>query len=309
MRDIILSQNTTAQSIGFDEINGWFYVPQIIQDNVQLPDEPAPVPYATRLANGDCAINRLSLDGTVDSVMYVRGSGHGVSAAVNSDGRLWLDADASGSGFARALSLTAFQPGAVLDSDNLEIFRPFGPPSGSHGLSCSIDLKHGLFAVRRTFPDPSDGRRHYLYRLQDAQMGNFDNVLHTIDQAANQPPDTPGAIGTSQGFCTFGDFMYSLEGSATEYNTYISRLSWLTGMTEQKVFIGVMSDLKIREPEGITVYRKDLNNELDDQLVFGLDSGVDNGKIYNLAYIPRFAPIAVPNSFGRSTYGSGGYGQ
>lgn len=311
MRGIVLSQNTTAQSLGVDEVNGWMYVPQIIQDGVQLPGEPSPVPYAQRLAAGDCAINRLTLDGVLDSWMYVLGSGHGVTAAVNGNGQLWIDADASGSGFARALSLITYIPGQVLQSSATQIFRPFGPAGGSHGLSGMIDLAHGKFAVRRTFPDPGDGRRYYLYNLAEFQGQNFSNVLATVDQAANQPPETPGAIGTFQGSCTYGDYFYSLEGDGNANNTYISRLNWFTGATEQKVFIGVMSDLgPVREPEGITVSRNNTPSDpLDDKLIFGLDSGTDNAKVYNLAYIPVIKPTALPDTFGRGTYGSGGYGQ
>lgn len=308
MRNIALSQNTVAQSLVFD--NMYMYVCQIIQDGVQLPDEPGPVPFSQREDDGDIAINRLSQTGVLDAVMYVRGAGHGAGIAIQSDGLLWIDADASGSGFARALGRVTFQPGAVLDSlTGTEIFRPFGPPAGSHGLSVSIDNVNNLMAVRRTYPDPDvDGRRYYLYDLNRATGGDFSEVLYTVDQMANQPPNTPGAIGTFQGFTTLGNYFYTIEGNPSENNAYISRLNWIDSGTEQNVLQLVMSDLTHREPEGLTIWNPD-GNLTTAKMVFGFASGTDNARLYNLAYIPVVKTIPPPETFGHGGYGEGGYGQ
>lgn len=287
MRDITLSEVTVAQSIDFDYVNQWMYVGQVIQDGRQFPDEPAPVPFATREANGDMSISRLRMDGTLESNMYIRGAGHGTSVAVAPDGRLWTDADSSGSGFARAIALITYEPGAIRDSDSLAtLYRPFGPPSGSHGLSVSVDQRFGKMCIRRTFPDPGNGRRHYLFNLNDTMQGNFTNILHEVDQPANQPPDTPGGIGTSQGMCTYGDYFYSLEGNPEANNTYISRLNWQTGQTEQKVHqVEIFDDITYREPEGLTV-QSIPGNPGANKLVFGFASGSAGARKYNLAYIP-----------------------
>lgn len=287
MRDILLSEVTVAQSIDFDPVNNWIYVGQVIQGGRQFPGEPAPVPFATREANGDTCISRLNMDGSLESRMYVLGSGHGTSVAVAPDGRLWIGADSSDSGFARAIALVTYTPETVNNSASLgTIYRPFGPASGSHGLSVSVDQRFGRMCVRRTFPDPGDGRRHYLYRLSDTMAGNFSNVLFEVDQAANQPPDTPGAIGTSQGMCTYGDYLYSLEGNPEANNTYISRLSWRTNQTEQKVHqVAIFNDITYREPEGLTVQNIP-GNPGANKLVFGFASGLSGDRRYNIADIP-----------------------
>jgi hypothetical protein len=310
MRNIVLSQNTVAQSIAFDT-DGNMYIPQVIQDNVQLADEPAPVPYATRLANGDLAINRLSPSGVLNAQMYLRNAGHGGGSGIGSEpgtGKIWLDGDSSGSGFARALSRVTFANGAILDSPNgsgVETFRPFGSASGSHGLACCIDSINQKFAIRRTFPDPGNGRRYYLYDLRDASNGVFNNVLHQVDQAANQYPSSSGNIGTFQGFQSLGNFLYTIEGDPLSSNTYISCLDWRTGVTVQRQFINAMSDLYYREPEGLAIQ----TIAGVSKLVFGFSSGTDNGRNYNLAYIPVVKPFAANGTFGRDGYGTGGYGQ
>lgn len=309
MRNITLSQNTVAQSLVFDST--YIYICQLIQDGVQLPDEPAPVPFSQREDDGDIAINRLFLDGSLDAVMYVRGAGHGAGVAVQSDGLLWIDADASGSGFARALGRVAFQAGVVLDSlTGTEIFRPFGPSSGSHGLSVSIDNTNGLMAVRRTFPDPDvGGRRYYLFDLNRAIAGDFSEILYEVDQPANVIPSEPGVIGTFQGFTTLGNYFYTIEGNPQpDNNTYISRLNWLDGATEQRVHQTVMSDLVHREPEGLTIWNPD-DNLATAKLVLGFASGTDNARLYNLAYIPVVKIIPSPGTFGHGGYGEGGYGR
>jgi len=282
------------------------FVPQIIEAGRQFPGEPAPVPFAQRSLQGDIAINRLdATTGQLLDFQYLLGAGHGTSAAVAPDGRLWTDADASSSGFARALCLLNYTPGAITQSSTTNIVRPFGP--GTHGMSCAIDILHNRFVVRQTFPDPGDGRRHTLFALDDAMNLYFGRPLAVINQAANQPPNTPGAIGTAQGMTTYGDYMYSYEGDIDLNNTYLSRLNWSTGATEQKVFVGVMSDITPREPEGLAVQQ--LANPVDNKLVFGLSGGTDGAKKYNLAYIPTIAPIALPGEFGRGGYGTGGYGE
>lgn len=311
LRTITLSQNTVAQSIAYDQ--NWMYICQIIQDGVQLPGEPAPVPFSQRENNGDIAINRVAFNGSVDSVMYVRGSGHGAGIGVEpGSGLLWIDADASGSGFARAIGRIAFQPNAVYDSlVNVEIFRPFGPASQSHGLAVSIDQTNKKLAVRRTFPDPDNGfgRRHYLYDLSRAIAGDFTQPLAVIDQEANHTDSAPGTIGTFQGWVTFGNYFYSIEGNPNTPNSYISRTSWLTGTQESRVYLGIFSDLNYREPEGLAIQIPDPLNFNTYRMVFGFASGTDNARKYNLGFFPVIPPVATAGTFGRDGYGSGGFGQ
>lgn len=286
MRDIVLSEVTVAQSIDFDMTNNWIYVGQVIEGGRQFPGEPAPVPHSQREDQGDMSITRLNLDGTFDSNMYILGAGHGTTVAVAPDGRLWTCADSSGSGFARAISLITYAPGTVNRSEDLPTFRPFGPSSQSHGLSVSVDIRFNKMCIRRTFPDPGDGRRHYLYNLDDCMAGDFSKVLRTVDQAANQPPGTPGAIGTAQGMCTYGDYLYTLEGNPEANNTYISRINWFNNVTEQKVHqVDIFNDITYREPEGITV-QNFAGTPNQNKLVFGFASGGSGDRKYNLAYIP-----------------------
>lgn len=287
MRNITLSETTVAQSLDFDQPNQWMYVGQIIQGGRQLAGEPAPVSDVDRVNNGDISINRLNMDGTLDSNMYIRGAGHGTSVAVAPDGRLWIDADSSSSGFARAVSLITFQPGVTTDSNLLAIYRPFGPASGSHGLSIYTDLRFGKVMIRRSYPegDPN-ARRYYLYHLDAVMLGDFSTPLFQVDQPANQPPDTPGGITTFQGGTTYGDYLYSLEGDPNISNTYISRLRWDTGVTESKVLQAtIFDDITYREPEGMSLQNFPGNHNAN-KLVFGFASGPGGGRKYNLAFIP-----------------------
>lgn len=304
---LTLTQNTSPQAVAFDA-TGYVYVTQVIQDGVQLPGEGAPVPYATRESSGDIAINRLAWDGTAAGVMYVRGAGHGAGIAVEpGSNRLWIDADASGSGFARALSRVTFTDAAVLDSDDTELFRPFGAASVSHGLSCSIDPYLRRFSIRRTFPDPDDGhgRRYYLYDLDAAMAGDFTAPLATVDQRANDGV-TANSIGTFQGHQTYGEYVYAIDGDPNGRNTYITAVNWSTGTTERRQYISALPGLQYREPEGLAVWAPDGSR----RLAFGFSGGTDNARTYSLLYLPaaRTTSLAA-GTYGEGGYGEGGYGQ
>lgn len=308
---MITSQGTSMQAVGFDGL-GYFYVTQLIKGGVQFPDEPAPLTFAQRRSSGDFAINKYTLDGNLIDVMYVRGAGHGVTLAFERNtNRIWIDADASSSGFGRALARITFTSGAVLDSlVNTEVFRPFGPASGSHGVSASIDPVFGKFSIRRTFPDPDNGfdRRYYLYELSDAVQGIFSRPLATVDQRANDGV-TPDSIGTFQGHQSYDKFFYTLDGDPLANNIYITSLSWDTGETIDRQFISDRQDLYYREPEGITLWAESMSPNDIHKLVFGIAYDTDNDRKYTTQYIPtRRVNIGAPGTYGIGGYGEGGFG-
>ncbi|MFE4863270.1 hypothetical protein, partial [Streptomyces sp. NPDC056670] len=256
---VLTSQATVVQAFAVDPVGGHMYASQIMQAGIQLPGESAPVPWETREAAGDIAITQMSLaTNQVLGVMYITGAGHGAGLGVEraADGTwLWCDADTSGSGFARAIGRVKFQNGAVLAGKTIPLYRPFGAASGSHGLSCAIDPTYNRIMVRRTYPDPGNGRRHYLYDLTAFKAGNF-TPLAIVDQEANSTSPDGRSIGTYQGGGTWGNYLYSLEGNPKLNNSYLTSLDWRTGQVVQRALITTHMDLEPvqREPEAIAIW-------------------------------------------------------
>lgn len=303
---VYTSQNTVVQAMGLDVNSNVVYTAQIIQDGVQLPDEPAPVPYTTRRDNGDIAITQLSRSGSILGVMYARGAGHGVSMGIEYDDHyntwLWIDCDASGSGFARALRRVQFQNNLIMDRANSypgsTVYRPFGPAGGSHGLSVAIDSVNGMMCVRRTFPDPDNGfgRRYYIYKLSDAVANNWTEVAH-FDQDANRPAGTPGANGTFQGMCLYRSWVYVLDGdpkTVAPDDVYMTCTHWATGVMTQQIHVTAHSDFTYREPETMSVlpYVDSIDQSTFASISFGFANGPDNGR--NFTYDVYGAQSAIP---------------
>jgi hypothetical protein len=274
-------QGTVVQGFAVDPVGGHMYTSQIIEGGRQLAGETAPVPWEDRDAAGDLAITRLSLaTQQVLGVMYIKNAGHGVGLAVEraSDGVwLWTNADASSSGFARALGRVQFQPDAVLNGKTIPLYRPFGPASGSHGLSAQIDPTNNRIMVRRTYPDPGNGRRHYLYDLDSfkAQAG-LATPLAIVDQEANSSAPDGRSIGTYQGGATWGNYLYSWEGTTSSTNNaYLTSLDWRTGQVVQRTLVTTHTDLFSvhREAEAMAIWVPDPASPQTVKIGYGFAGG------------------------------------
>ncbi|WP_137994093.1 signaling protein [Streptomyces vilmorinianum] len=261
-REIALKQGRVHQQVAFDSVTGLAYVTQIISDGRQLADEPAPVPGADRDRRGDLCINEVTPDGTVRSVMYLRGVGHGGGLGVeHTDGRPWLwletDADPVDSGFAygKRIGRVAFTPDAVVDAGSEQI-EVFDPVPGSSRTTPSLDVDHGRIGVRH---GPHDAEEYRVYDLDAFKRRDF-TPLYSF----------PARYRT-QSWCLYGDLVYQNEGSAYGADNPIPGNSWwnvydvTTGQMIERRFNTTALELSHRETEAITV-RPTLNGP---QLVFG----------------------------------------
>ncbi|MFD7257814.1 hypothetical protein [Streptomyces sp. NPDC059874] len=288
-----LTHVTVAQSTAVDYVNGVVYVAQLMGDAYQLPDEPAPLSAAERDERGDICINQLSLTGTLLGAMHVRGAGHGTSVGVEygRDGLvwLWIDRDASSSGFARSLSRIQFAAGTIVESDSTTSYAPY---TGMHGVSCFIDSYNRRIAVRYTYPDPSDtGRRFEIYDLDDAVAQRWVPLGSFLQDANASPPTLPGpAVGVFQGHTIFGNFVYTADGSPNTDNAYITVINWTTGKQVQRVKVTSHYGLTYREPEGMAIHIPKLGSPHRFQLLYGFASGSSGARKYTLAAIDADSP-------------------
>ncbi|MER6605916.1 hypothetical protein ABT282_08370 [Streptomyces sp. NPDC000927] len=282
------SQNTVIQGFAVDPTNDCIYTSQLINGNTQLPGEKAPVPYATRASSGDIAITKISLTNhTVLGVMYIKGAGHGMTIQVEHapDGVwLWVDADSSSGGFARAIGRTRFQNGAVLNSrTQTTVIRPFG--TDSHGLSAAVDQHSDQIMVRRGLS--GNNRRYYLYNLTAFKAGVYTPIA-TVDQAVGSATPDGMTIGTFQGAATWGNYLYSLEGTATNggtNTTYLTCLHWHTGQLVQRALVTHELGLEYREPEGMDVWTPDPLNPMAVRLGYGFAGGPSGKRHFTLCMI------------------------
>ncbi|MGW9085972.1 phage baseplate protein [Streptomyces yangpuensis] len=290
-RAVPTQQQTVVQSFAVDPVDGHIYWSQLVGDGKQLPGETAPVPYATREASGDIAITQMSMaTQQILGVMYVKRAGQGDCLAVErgSDGlRLWIDADSSSNGFARALARVQFQNGAVLDGKTIPVVRPFGSSSASHGLSCAIDPAYNRITVKRNWPDPSNGRRHYLYDLTAFKGGDF-SPLAVVDQAVGSSTPDGLSIGSAQGYTTWGNYLYSIEGNGGSNNAYLTSLDWRTGQVVQRTLVTSNPDLTYREPKGLSVWVPNASQPQTVRFGYGFAGGATGARHATLVTVDTF---------------------
>lgn len=287
---VLLGSKTVGQGISVDYVGGFLFTSQLMKGGIQLPGEPAPVAGSVRATNGDMCITKLSMAGTVLGSMYVTGGGHGMSVGVEygRDGQtyLWIDRDASSSGYAQSLSRIQFADGTVLDSRSTASYAPM---AGMQGVSCSVDPAHRLIAVRWVYPTPDTGpRRMALYDLDQAIAGIW-NPLSVIDQAV-QP-------GTNQGFVTWGSHLYLMDGDSKDVNPagnmYIQSMDWTTGQVVQRQQITYLNSLTFREPEGLAISLPDPSLPHRARLYFGIADGASGSRNLTMCYIAGSAGSSV----------------
>ncbi|WP_432086270.1 phage baseplate protein [Streptomyces sp. bgisy095] len=261
-REVLLKQGTVHQQVAFDPVTGLAYVTQVISDGRRLADEPAAVPGAERGRRGDLCVNEVAPDGSVGSVMYLRGVGHGGGLGVEHvDGRpvLWLETDADpvadGFTYGKRIGRVAFTPDAIVDAGS-GLIEVFDPVPGSSHTTPSLDVEHGRIGVRHR----SSGKDEYRVYDLDAFKSRVFTPLYSF----------PCHYRT-QAWCLYGDLVYQNEGSAYSTANLRPGNSWwnvydiTTGLMIERSFNTTALDLSHRETEAITV-RTTPNGP---QLVFG----------------------------------------
>ncbi|WP_425824651.1 hypothetical protein [Streptomyces fractus] len=277
------------QSHAWDNTTGDLYTAQIMDGGIQLDDEPAPVPYEDRVAQGALCISRLAADGTLLDYMYIRGFGHGVSFAVephteDEPAQLWVEADPdpdTRNGYGRAITRFpyAYSAGAFIDSSDFTIFHPV---SDSASMNVNIDPVHGRLAI--AYHTAADHTNHWkLYELTDAIA---DRWTAPVADVKVPTPDLSGA--SLQGWTILGNYLYVLYGNPETENTTIVCYD-LTADTTTPVATQLITyepDLTYREPQGLSLRITDPAAPEQVALTFGFACGTGNHRTATLCSYP-----------------------
>ncbi|MEV0431207.1 hypothetical protein [Micromonospora sp. NPDC050495] len=282
IREKRLHNVTVLQSLAFDNVNKRIYTVQVVQGGVQLPGESAPVPGATRVANGDLCVTQLDLAGNKITFMYLKGFGHGVGMGVEPVGStayLWTETDAVDQ-WGTAITRFKFTPGAVFttSTSGLEKHRPV---SGSTNNTCVIDPTTNRLILRHKV---SSGFRYNVYNLADVRARTY-TPLASVAQ-----PTTVGSARPFQGYTALGSYLYMLEGSGYGTydsvegtgNTYITVVDLNTGAQVDRGLTKAGYTLPFREPEGMAI-QLPTGDASSARLCFGFaggDSGARTASVY-----------------------------
>ncbi|NGN69855.1 hypothetical protein G5C51_38955 [Streptomyces sp. A7024] len=296
---------TVMQCAGYDHLNKHWYVAQVMHN----PGDG--VPYATRLAEGDIAVTKLSADGgTKLARMYLRGFGHGAQIGVEPTAAgkapyIWIEYDAKtnsdGVGFGQKTCRIKYAGPAAAD-----------PPRSFHWDDpedrTAMDFKDrtpdptklpGTGAL--TSPRPVVDIHHRRVLIRYDRDGSQQAAVYGLDNAIAAPLGTPvhhraGLYKppVAQGFCLYGSFMYIYEGTAYQNggpsnpddtgSTYITRLDLNTGATT-KALTRALKSLTFREPEGMNIMLVPATGGgYTPRLTFGFASGATGDRRVNIAY-------------------------
>jgi hypothetical protein len=244
----LADRHHVPQSFAFDERNGFIYI-------LQVEGTDAAGSFADHSARGDLTLTRLRrADGALAGHMTLRGFGHGVSLGVEPAGGavfLWTEVDsepvASGSGRGRRLGRFRFIDGATLDRSSRDIAR-FELVPGAQACTPSLDLSHGRLAMKYV---ATDGRTHAaLFDFAAVKRGAPVPIRDIV---------FPARLGTLQGWCTFGDFVYVWCGEAygptnpPPGDATLWCIEWSTGRVVDRRHSDALGALAVREPEGLAV--------------------------------------------------------
>lgn len=273
-REIWLQEDRVLQSFAFDNTNKHVYTAQLIQAGRQLPGETRSYTGTERSAQGDLCVTRLDWGGNVIGRMYLLGFGHGVSIAAEPSGNsayLWTEVeagapDSSGASFGARIARFKFANGAVLRNDSAALTK-FTPVAGSTNTTVAIDPANNRIAHRYRL---SGTWRYSLYDLAQFKAGTF-TPLATVTQ--------PTGLGTFQGYTSFGQYLYLLDGNPHSEtnpapgNTYHTIVDWNTGSKVDRRLTGAGTSLAYREPEGLAIQIPDRATPTAARLVTGFASG------------------------------------
>ncbi|MFI8520645.1 hypothetical protein ACIGEZ_22890 [Streptomyces sp. NPDC085481] len=254
-----LKNETVMQSFGIDPVSGDIYVLQIMEGGVQLSGESAPVPWATRLTDGDLCLTRLSPAGAITGYMYLRGFGHGVNLGVdNRNGAVWLWTETASSpnsrneGFGTAVTSFPFASGTVVDYGSSAHTPPFKPDPAARGVTPTIDRSAGELVLRFNLGGVMTFDR---YDLAKATAGEWERLQRL---SVTLPPEGVDF----QGYASHNGVLYTLQGQGLSKvplpgNTYITAIEWATGAVLDRQHITAGPGLEHREAEGMTVTVQD----------------------------------------------------
>ena len=292
-----LHNGTVQQSFAFDNVNQHIYFAQLMSGGQQLPGEPGPVSGAERARNGDMALTKMDYAGNKLGHMFLKGFGHGVQIGVEvEDGTayLWTETDAvteGSNGWGTKLARFKFEDGKILTPDSPELEK-FSLIEGADRTTVNIDVAHGLLTMRYR----KDGVfRFAVFDLEEVKR-------HRYVPIADVPQP---AMGTFQGFTSYGGYLYLLEGDGYGSNgsvdpignTYITVVNLNTGEVVDKQLILAGNTLSWREPEGMAIRLPKINNPYKAELCFGFASNFPPSRLANIFSIDRLLPEeAIKNS-------------
>lgn len=257
-RTVLHEAHRVSQSFAFDNVNRRVFVAQL-QD---------------RTDGNDLCISQLDLHGTLVGYMHVPDAGHGVSIGVEPVGDvsyLWTEAVSSlpaSKGRGTALQRFAFRSGQEPTQAQTYL-------TGSENVTCATDPTSQRLLVRRHIDGDAEFTVHDLAAARD---GDFSRP--------SMPGIRPRTDGTFQGYAFFGDYLYVLTGSGhddpADIDSALSSFDLRTGkVIQDHVPETVSSELPLREPEGMAVYRTGNGRH---RLCFGLASTQDNVRFANFFY-------------------------
>lgn len=290
IRDKALHNGTVLQSFAFDNVNQHIYVVQLMAGGQQLPGESAPVSGANRDKNGDLTLTKLDLAGNELGYMFLKGFGHGVQIGVETVGEtayLWTETDSvteGSSGWGTQLARFPFENGKIMtpSSPELEKHRLI---EGADRTTVNIDPANGLLTMRYR----KDGAfRFGVYALEQVKRREYVPVADVP-----QP-----AVGTFQGFASYGGYLYLLEGNSYGStgsvppmgNTYITAVDLNTGEVADKQLISAGDTLSFREPEGMAIRLPDMKHPQKAELSFGFASDFTPKRLANIYSLDRLLP-------------------
>ncbi|MFF8592366.1 hypothetical protein ACF061_13110 [Streptomyces sp. NPDC015220] len=231
--------STTLQSFAVDSVNGRVYTLQgagaaqvaYLRSGSQVA-VTANLGAPQHSAAGDLCLTEYDLKGDVLGFMYLLGFGHGVSLGVepasgSTPAQVWTEAGASPGGYGQEVVRFPFQSGTVLWTSHPAVQRFADKPRDAGSITPSVDVDHDVLLLRYAKPDGN----HYFqaYRLSEAAaaLSGGDRRLPSpllADTGVPQPPlpkvDATGAAldpfvpATFQGFASYGQYVYMLDGDA-----------------------------------------------------------------------------------------------
>ncbi|WP_054957943.1 phage baseplate protein [Paenibacillus dakarensis] len=254
-----LTDRTLQQSFAIDSINEHVYMVQIMAPGQQVGSEPRTYTSAERALKGDLTLTKLSLTGEILGKMHLIGFGHGVSIGVepvNTTAYLWTEVDAATdssdtlNGYGTKLARFPFINDQVLVNTDPSLVK-YAPVAGADRTTVNIDMAHGLLTMRYRIGEPgSRVMKFNTYRLADVKAGNF-TPLTTVNQ--------PSGMGTFQGFASYGNYLYLLDGNPYDAttnptgNTYLTTVNLNTNSQVARTITDAGSSLLFREPEGMSI--------------------------------------------------------
>jgi hypothetical protein len=262
------------QQVAIDDATGDVYATQVISGGQTIGDETEPVSFEDRARRGDFAINRISADGAILGVMYVRGFDHGAGLGVQHVGGqvlLWTGYDAEeaepgADGYARRLARFAFDPGAVLDVGDPAVTAYDPRPTADH-ITASVDEANDQIGLRYH----RNGTYFItVYRLSTFTPDDFGEVLY----AERSIP----VAAAFQSWVLYQEFAYTWHGRAGE-RLYFTVYSLPDAGVVREITNNQYPNLTYREAEGVAVLHSGTPGAV---IAWGVATGGAGNRLINL---------------------------